>query len=158
MDLEDNGHCIRINFLKTKNDQYHNRRTTCLVENDSLVNPVKIVRAFFKLCNFKFWKANGDASMLSCVIRRTKTGWFADKKRTVHGVQGGRRPDRHLRQILQDIGGDTNAGFGSSPGWHGSVDHSNASTLQAQFVRLQRENSKPSSCIVVHCAASNTLL
>jgi len=83
MDLEDDGHCIRINFPKAKNDQYHNGRTTCLVENDSLVNPVKIVRAFFKLCNFKFGKANGDSSMLNCVIRRTKTGWFADGRRSV---------------------------------------------------------------------------
>jgi hypothetical protein len=50
---------------------------------NTLVNPVKIVRAFFKLCNFKFRKANQDSSKLNCVIRRTKISWFADDRRSV---------------------------------------------------------------------------
>jgi hypothetical protein len=38
MELEDDGHCIWINFLKAKNDQYDTSRTRCLVENDTIVN------------------------------------------------------------------------------------------------------------------------
>ena len=60
MDLEDNGDSIEITFPSAKNDQYHNGRTTVVVANDTAVNPVEIIRNYFKLCGFKFGRANGD--------------------------------------------------------------------------------------------------
>jgi hypothetical protein len=83
MDFEDDGDSIRITFPSAKNDQYHNGRTTCLVANDTEVNPVEIVRSYFKLCNFKFGRQNGDTSLVNCTMRRTKTSWFADGRRGV---------------------------------------------------------------------------
>ncbi len=50
MDLEDNGDSIEITFPSAKNDQYHSGRTTCVVANDTDVNPVEIIRSYFKLC------------------------------------------------------------------------------------------------------------
>jgi hypothetical protein len=42
MYMEDDSHCIRVILPLAKNDQYHNGRTTCLVSNDSIVDPVVI--------------------------------------------------------------------------------------------------------------------
>jgi hypothetical protein len=83
MDFEDDGDSIRITFPSAKNDQYHNGRTTCLVANDTVVNPVEIVCTYFKLCNFKFGQKNGDTSLVNCTMRKTKTSWFADGRRGV---------------------------------------------------------------------------
>jgi hypothetical protein len=83
MDLEDNSDSIEITFPSAKNDQYHKGRTTCVVSNDSEVNPVEIIRTYFRLCRFKFGRANGDKSYLNCVMRRSKAGWFADGKRDI---------------------------------------------------------------------------
>jgi hypothetical protein len=79
MDFEDDGDSIRITFPSAKNDQYHNGRTTCLVA----VNPVEIVRTYFKLCNFKFGQKNGETSLVNCTMRKTKTSWFAVGRRGV---------------------------------------------------------------------------
>ncbi len=51
--------------------------------NDTVVNPVEIVRTYFKLCNFKFGRQNGDTSLVNCTMRKTKTSWFADGRRGV---------------------------------------------------------------------------
>ena len=83
MDLEDSGTGIQINFRSAKNDQFHNGRMTCLVSNGTEVDPVYIVRTYFRWCGFKFRLKNGDNSLLNCVMRRTKTGWIADGRRGV---------------------------------------------------------------------------
>ena len=36
-----------------------------MVTNDSIVNPVHIIRTYFRLCGFKFGLANGDKSLVN---------------------------------------------------------------------------------------------
>jgi hypothetical protein len=99
-DLEDNGESIQITFRSAKNDQFHDGKITYLVENESLVNPVRIVRAYFKICGFRFGKESGDSSLLNCVIRRKKTGWTADGR---HGI-GYSTATKNTREMLAAVG------------------------------------------------------
>ena len=82
-DFEDMGDSIKITFQSSKNDQYHNGQSSYVVENDSVINPVQIIRSYFKLCGFKFGLANGDQSFVNCVMRRKKAGWKADGRRSI---------------------------------------------------------------------------
>jgi hypothetical protein len=82
-DFEDMGDSIKITFQSSKNDQYHNGQSSYVVENDSVINPVQIIRSYFKLCGFKFGLANGDQSFVNCVMRRKKAGWTADGRRSI---------------------------------------------------------------------------
>lgn len=100
MDVEDDGQNLQITFTSAKNDQYHNGRTTCLVGNDSVVNPVNIVRSYFKLCKFKFGRENGDTSRLNCVIRRKKCGWTADGSRKISYSTA----TKNLQNMLEIVG------------------------------------------------------
>ena len=99
-DFEDLGDSIQITFQSSKNDQFHNGQSSFLVENDSLVNPVKIIRTYFKLCGFKFGQANGDTSLVNSIIRRTKSGWKADGAKSVSYSTG----TRDIRRMLASAG------------------------------------------------------
>ena len=48
-----------------------------------MINPVQIIRSYFKLCGFKFGLANGDQSFVNCVMRRKKACWTADGRRSI---------------------------------------------------------------------------
>jgi hypothetical protein len=99
-DFEDLGDSIQITFQSSKNDQYHNGQSSFLVENDSIVNPVQIIRTYFKLCGFKFGQANGDTSLVNSIIRRTKSGWKADGAKSVSYSTG----TRDIRRMLASAG------------------------------------------------------
>jgi len=100
MDLEDNGTSITVTFPFAKNDQFHNGQKSCIVNNNSAVDPVEIVRLYFSLCGFKFGVKNGDVSLLNCVIRRTKRDWTADGRKAVSYATG----TKNLREMLAGIG------------------------------------------------------
>lgn len=100
MDIEDDGQSIQINFPSAKNDQMHKGKTTCLVMNDTEINPVAILRMYFRLCKFKFGAANGDTSLLNCVIRRNKKGWYADGRRGISYSAA----TKNLRAMMSSIG------------------------------------------------------
>jgi hypothetical protein len=99
-DIEDKGSCIRVTFESAKNDQFHNGKVTYLVENDSLINPVQIVRTFFQICGFQFGRENNDRSLLNCVMRRKKSGWSADGK---HGI-GYTTATKNVKDMLAKVG------------------------------------------------------
>jgi hypothetical protein len=99
-DFEDQGHSIQITFRSAKNDQFHNGQSTYIVENDSIVNPVAIVRTYFRLCGFKFGVKNGDLSFVNCVMRRSKTGWHADGRKSISYSTG----TRNIRSMLMAVG------------------------------------------------------
>ncbi len=99
-DFEDLGDSIQITFQSSKNDQFHNGQSSFLVENDSIVNPVQIIRTYFKLCGFKFGQANGDTSLVNSIIRRTKSGWKADGTKGVSYSTG----TRDIRTMLASAG------------------------------------------------------
>jgi hypothetical protein len=111
MDLEDNGDSIEITFSSAKNDQYHNGRTTCVVANDTAVNPVEIIRTYYKLCGFKFGQANGDKSYLNCVMRRSKTGWFADSRRSISYATSTKNVQDMVSSVGVDATGITDKSF-----------------------------------------------
>jgi hypothetical protein len=92
-DLEDKGESIQITFQSAKNDQFHEGKVTYLVENESPVNPVQIVR-------FRFGKESGDSSLLNCVIRRKKTGWEADGRQGI----GYSMATKNTREMLAKVG------------------------------------------------------
>ena len=100
MDLEDNGTSITVTFPFAKNDQFHNGQASCIVNNDSSVNPVELVRLYYKLCDFKFGKEKGDTSLLNCVIRRKKNTWVADGTKAISYATG----TKNLRDMLAGIG------------------------------------------------------
>lgn len=99
-DFEDLGDSIQINFRSSKNDQFHNGQTSFVVTNDSIVNPVHIIRTYFSLCGFKFGLANGDKSLVNCVMRRKKSGWRADGTRSISYSTG----IRDIRNVLTSVG------------------------------------------------------
>ncbi len=99
-DFEDLGDSIQITFQSSKNDQFHNGQSSFLVENDSIVNPVQIIRTYFKLCGFKFGQANGNTSLVNSIIRRTKSGWKADNTKSVSYSTG----TRDIRRMLASAG------------------------------------------------------
>jgi hypothetical protein len=111
MDLEDNGDSIEITFPSGKNNQYHNGRTTCVVSNETVVNPVEIIRTYFKLCGFKFGRANGDKSYLNCVMRRCKTGWFADGRRSISYATSTKNVQDMVSTVGVDATGITDKSF-----------------------------------------------
>jgi hypothetical protein len=111
MDLEDNGDSIVITFPSAKNYQYHNGRTTCVVSNDSDINPVEIVRTYCKLCGFKFRQANGDKSFLNCVMRRRKSGWFADGRRGISYATSTKNVQGMVSSLGLDATGITDKSF-----------------------------------------------
>jgi len=111
MDLEDNGDSIEITFPSAKNDQYHNGRTTVVVANDTAVNPVEIIRNYFKLCGFKFGRANGDKSYLNCVMRRSKAGWFADGRRSISYATSTKNVQDMVSSVGLDATGLTDKSF-----------------------------------------------
>jgi hypothetical protein len=111
MDLEDNGDSIEITFPSAKNDQYHNKRTTVVVANDTAVNPVEIIRNYFKLCGFKFGRANGDKSYLNCVMRRSKAGWFADGRRSISYATATKNVQDMVSSVGLDATGITDKSF-----------------------------------------------
>jgi hypothetical protein len=71
-----------------------------VVTNDSIVNPVHIIRTYFSLCSFKFGLANGDKSLVNCVMRRKKSGWRADGTRSISYSTG----IRDIRNVLTSMG------------------------------------------------------
>jgi hypothetical protein len=111
MDLEDNGDSIVIRFPLAKNDQYHNGRTTCVVSNDSDVNPVEIIPTYFQLCGFKFGLANGDKSFLNCVMRRSKARWFADGRRGISYATATKNVQDMVSSVGLDATGITEKSF-----------------------------------------------
>ena len=99
-DFEDLGDSIQITFRSAKNDQYHNGQSTFVVENDSEINPVHIIRTYFSLCGFKFGQANGDRSLVNCVMRRKKGAWLADGRRGISYSTA----TRDIRNMLSSVG------------------------------------------------------
>ena len=99
-DLEDNRNSIEITFPSAKNDQFHKGNTSCIVANDSDINPVVIVREYFRLCGFQFGLKNNDNSLLNCHMRRTKSSWYADG---AHGVAYN-TGTKNFREMLALIG------------------------------------------------------
>jgi hypothetical protein len=99
-DLEDKGSSIQITFKSAKNDQFHDGKITYLVENESPVNPVRIVRSYFRICGFSFGRESGDVSLLNCVIRRKRTGWTADGRRGI----GYTTATKNTREMLAKVG------------------------------------------------------
>ena len=81
MDFEDH-------FPFAKNYQFHQGNASCLVSNGTDLDPVKIVREYFRLCGFKFRVTNGDESKPNCVMRKLKKGWRADGTRGVSYTTG----------------------------------------------------------------------
>ncbi len=69
MDFEDHGDSILITFPFAKNYQFHQGNASCLVSNGTDLDPVRIVREYFRLCGFQFRVANGDESKPNCVMR-----------------------------------------------------------------------------------------
>jgi hypothetical protein len=131
MDLEDNGDSIEITFPSAKNDQYHNGRTTCVVANDTDVNPVEIIRTYFKLCGFKFGRANGNKSFLNCVMRRSKAGWFADGRRSISYATSIKNVQDMVSSVGVDATGITDKSFKmlgvtrtvNKGAWHAGLQH-----------------------------------
>jgi hypothetical protein len=100
MDFEDYGDSILITFPFAKNDQFHQGNATCLVSNGTDLDPVKIVREYFRLCGFRFGAANGDMSKPNCVMRKLKKGWRADGTRGVSYTTG----TNNLRAMMAKVG------------------------------------------------------
>ncbi len=78
MDFEYTGNNVLIMFPFAENDQFHKGNSLCLVSNGTDLDPVKIVREYFRLCGLE----NGDTSRPNCIMRRRKGGLKLD------GTQG----------------------------------------------------------------------
>ena len=100
MDFEDTGNSILITFPFAKNDQFHKGNSSCLVSNGTDIDPVKIVREYFRLCGFRFGMENGDTSRPNCIMRRCKGGWKADGTRGVSYTTG----TNNLRAMMAMVG------------------------------------------------------
>ncbi len=77
--IEEDGEDLLITFPSTKNDQFHEGRSTVLVANGSNFCPVALVKMYYTRFGLLFGLNPGDERALNCVICRSTGRLYADR-------------------------------------------------------------------------------